>query len=96
MKIASSSSTVLSLTQFLFPGLIDTYVHAPQYPNLALGMEGTIGEWVRNSTDPMEASYQTLPKQDASTLNSLKRNSNQNHDSGMQHNNPYPFNQHPG
>jgi guanine deaminase len=53
----SASCTILTPTQFLFPGLIDTHLHAPQWPNLALGMEGTLAEWVRDYTDPMEASY---------------------------------------
>ena len=57
LSFASSPFTVLSPTQFLFPGLIDTHLHAPQYPNLALGMEGTLKDWVRDYTDPMEASY---------------------------------------
>lgn len=43
--------------QFIVPGLIDTHLHAPQYPNLAIGMEGDLMEWVTNYTDPIEASY---------------------------------------
>ncbi|KAG0647808.1 putative guanine deaminase [Hyphodiscus hymeniophilus] len=61
-SFASSPFTVLSPTQFLFPGLIDTHLHAPQYPNLALGMEGTLRQWVRDYTDPMEASYSDTSK----------------------------------
>jgi len=53
----SAPCTTLTPTQFLFPGLIDAHLHAPQWPNLALGMEGTLAEWVRDYTDPMEASY---------------------------------------
>jgi guanine deaminase len=56
-SFSSAPSTLLSSTQFLFPGLIDTHLHAPQWPNLALGMEGTLAEWVQNYTDPLEASY---------------------------------------
>lgn len=41
-------------SQFLFPGLVDTHLHAPQWPNLALGMEGTLREWVEEWTDVME------------------------------------------
>ena len=47
----------LTQTQFLFPGLIDTHLHAPQWPNLAIGMEGNLREWCENYTDPIEASY---------------------------------------
>ena len=30
----------LKPSQFLFPGMVDTHLHAPQWPNLALGMVG--------------------------------------------------------
>jgi guanine deaminase len=43
--------------QFLFPGLIDTHMHAPQWPNLAIGMEGDNLEWRENYTDPLEVQY---------------------------------------
>nr|POE49162.1 putative guanine deaminase [Quercus suber] len=43
----------LKTSQFLFPGMIDTHLHAPQWPNLALGMEGTLREWMEDYTDPM-------------------------------------------
>ncbi|KAH8807563.1 hypothetical protein F5884DRAFT_899938 [Xylogone sp. PMI_703] len=56
-SFSAASCTILSPTQFIFPGLIDTHLHAPQWPNLALGMEGTLREWVRDYTDPIEASY---------------------------------------
>jgi guanine deaminase len=45
---------VLSESQFLFPGMIDTHLHAPQWPNLALGMEGDLRQWVEEWTDPIE------------------------------------------
>ena len=44
----------LKPSQFLMPGMIDAHLHAPQWPNLALGMEGDLREWVENWTDPME------------------------------------------
>lgn len=44
----------LKPSQFLFPGMIDTHLHAPQWPNLALGMEGNLREWVEEWTDPIE------------------------------------------
>lgn len=53
----SAQRTTLEALQLLFPGLIDTHMHAPQYPNLALGMEGDLKEWCENYTDPIEASY---------------------------------------
>jgi len=59
---AHAQVTTLTKSQFLFPGLIDTHLHAPQWPNLALGMEGTLREWCENYTDPMEASYSSTSK----------------------------------
>ncbi|KAK4549405.1 hypothetical protein LTR36_006402 [Oleoguttula mirabilis] len=58
----NAATTVLKRSQFLFPGMVDTHLHAPQWPNLALGMEGNLREWVENWTDPMEASYSDTAK----------------------------------
>ena len=54
-----STATLHTLTplQFLFPGLVDTHMHAPQWPNLAIGMEGENLEWRENFTDPLEVKY---------------------------------------
>lgn len=54
-----SNAEVITLAplQFLFPGLIDTHMHAPQWPNLAIGMEGENLEWRENYTDPLEVLY---------------------------------------
>ncbi|KAL9620777.1 MAG: hypothetical protein Q9160_004677 [Pyrenula sp. 1 TL-2023] len=49
--------TRLKPLQFLFPGLIDSHFHAPQWPNLAIGMEGDLKEWLEKLTDPTEVSY---------------------------------------
>ena len=54
--------TTLEPLQFLFPGLIDTHLHAPQWPNLAIGMEGNLKEWCENYTDPIEESYKDTDK----------------------------------
>ncbi|EXJ74827.1 uncharacterized protein A1O5_01523 [Cladophialophora psammophila CBS 110553] len=59
---ANAEKVTLKPLQFLFPGLIDTHMHAPQYPNMALGMEGDLKEWCENWTDPMEASYADTSK----------------------------------
>ncbi|KAK3673938.1 hypothetical protein LTR78_006140 [Recurvomyces mirabilis] len=57
-----ASITILPRPQFLFPGLIDTHLHAPQWPNLALGMDSTLKDWIETYTDPMEASYHDTEK----------------------------------
>lgn len=54
--------TTLKPLQFLFPGMVDTHMHAPQWPNMATGMEGDLKEWVENYTDPLEASYKDNDK----------------------------------
>lgn len=48
--------------QFLFPGLVDTHMHAPQWPNLAIGMEGENLEWREKFTDPLEVLYKNNSK----------------------------------
>lgn len=51
----TSAETVrLNPSQFSFPGMVDTHLHAPQWPNLALGMEGNLREWIEEWTDPTE------------------------------------------
>lgn len=45
----------LEPSQFLMPGMVDTHLHAPQWPNLGLGMEGRLKEWVEKWTNPVEA-----------------------------------------
>jgi guanine deaminase len=47
----------LSQLQFLFPGLIDSHLHACQWPNMAMGMEADLKTWIEEYTDPIEASY---------------------------------------
>ena len=54
---ASAHTVHLKRSQFLFPGMIDTHLHAPQWPNLALGMEGDLRKWVEDWTDPIEVYY---------------------------------------
>ncbi|PWW72224.1 Metallo-dependent hydrolase [Tuber magnatum] len=41
---------------FLFPGLIDTHIHASQYPNLGLFGKTTLLDWLNKYTFPLEAS----------------------------------------
>ncbi|XP_059478855.1 guanine deaminase isoform X2 [Neocloeon triangulifer] len=54
-----SQANVVKMTkgQFLMPGLIDTHVHAPQYPNVGLGYDKTLLQWLETYTFPLEASY---------------------------------------
>lgn len=43
--------------QFLIPGFIDTHIHAPQYPNIGLGYDVELLEWLDNYTFPTEIRF---------------------------------------
>ncbi|KAJ9111433.1 hypothetical protein QFC19_001202 [Naganishia cerealis] len=45
---------------FICPGLIDTHTHAPQYPNLGLGQEYELLDWLQQLTFPGEAKFTDL------------------------------------
>lgn len=49
--------TRLGSTQRLLPGLIDTHVHAPQWPQLGTGLDLPLEEWLFAYTFPLEARY---------------------------------------
>ena len=48
----------LTKDQFLFPGLIDTHIHAPQYPNAGFGLDVPLMEWLDKYTFPAESAMQ--------------------------------------
>ncbi|MEM8924665.1 MAG: amidohydrolase family protein [Actinomycetota bacterium] len=41
----------------VLPGLIDTHVHAPQWPQLATGLDLSLDRWLFDYTFPLEARY---------------------------------------
>lgn len=47
----------LSSTERLLPGLIDTHVHAPQWPQLGSGLDLPLEQWLFENTFPLEARY---------------------------------------
>lgn len=47
----------LTDTQFLMPGLIDCHIHAPQMPNIGLGLDMELLTWLDTYTFPMETQY---------------------------------------
>ncbi len=47
----------LSENQFLLPGFIDTHIHAPQYPNIGLGLEMELMDWLKTYTFPIETEF---------------------------------------
>jgi guanine deaminase len=46
--------------EFLMPGLIDTHIHAPQYPNAGLGYDMQLLDWLETYTFPLEKKYSDL------------------------------------
>lgn len=53
-------TTELSETQLLIPGLIDTHIHAPQYPNAGLGYDKQLLDWLHTYTFPLEERYKEI------------------------------------
>jgi guanine deaminase len=54
---AATQVVRLSPTQRLLPGLIDTHVHAPQWPQLGTGLDLPLEQWLVDHTFPLEARY---------------------------------------
>lgn len=50
-------TTQLSNEQFLLPGFVDCHIHAPQYPNIGLGLDIPLLEWLNTYTFPMESQF---------------------------------------
>jgi hypothetical protein len=50
----------LSEGEFVMPGLIDTHIHAPQYPNAGLGYDKQLLDWLQTYTFPLEKKYADL------------------------------------
>ena len=48
---------VLSPGEYLLPGLVDTHVHAPQWPQLGKALDRPLDEWLMKYTFPLEARY---------------------------------------
>ena len=45
---------LLTPGQFLLPGLIDTHIHASQFPNAGLALDLTLLDWLEKYTFPTE------------------------------------------
>ena len=56
--IASAASVIrLAPDERLLPGLIDTHIHAPQWPQLGTGLDLPLEKWLFDYTFPLEAKY---------------------------------------
>ncbi|CUS10035.1 unnamed protein product, partial [Tuber aestivum] len=68
---------IIPRNHFFFPGLIDTHIHASQYPNLGLFGESTLLDWLHKYTFPLEASL-TDPAKAKRTYSQCVRRSLEN------------------
>lgn len=50
----------LKAGQFLCPGFLDIHVHAPQYPNIGLGLDKLLLEWLTSYTFPLESKFKDI------------------------------------
>lgn len=56
---ASETGSLVRLPtgSYLLPGLVDSHVHAPQYPQLGQALDVPLEEWLYKYTFPLEARY---------------------------------------
>lgn len=54
---AETKRVVLTEDQFLVPGFIDCHIHAPQFPNIGLGLDMELLDWLNSYTFPLEVRY---------------------------------------
>jgi guanine deaminase len=61
-RAASEDGSLVRLPEgtYLLPGLIDTHVHAPQYPQLGQALDVPLEEWLYKYTFPLEARYSDI------------------------------------
>jgi cytosine/adenosine deaminase-related metal-dependent hydrolase len=57
-RLVECETVVLNEHSFLAPGFIDTHVHAPQIPNLGLGQQYELLEWLERITFPREKKFE--------------------------------------
>jgi guanine deaminase len=57
-----SADVDLGADAVLLPGLIDTHIHAPQWPQLGTGLDLPLEEWLQRYTFPLEASLSDLER----------------------------------
>ena len=58
-RSAQDDGTLVRLPEgtYLLPGLVDTHVHAPQYPQLGQALDVPLEVWLNKYTFPLEARY---------------------------------------
>ena len=53
----AEQTVVVPKGRFLFPGLIDLHVHAPQWPQAGIALDEPLEVWLDQCTFPLEAKY---------------------------------------
>jgi len=63
-KYGIKEEEIITLTdsQFLMPGLIDSHIHASQFPNAGLALDLTLLDWLEKYTFPTEAGLEDIVK----------------------------------
>jgi len=61
-NIDESSVVQLSKSQFVMPGLIDTHIHASQFPNAGLALDLTLLDWLERYTFPTETGLEDVTR----------------------------------
>ncbi|XP_013166182.1 PREDICTED: guanine deaminase [Papilio xuthus] len=56
-ELLDFKKVVLDENQLLIPGFIDCHTHAPQFPNIGLGLDRPLLEWLDKYTFPLESKY---------------------------------------
>lgn len=56
----SFEKVTLAESQFLLPGFIDCHIHAPQAPNIGLGLDKDLLGWLKSYTFPLESQYKDV------------------------------------
>ena len=57
---ATGADTDLGAGLVLLPGLIDTHIHAPQWPQLGTGLDLPLEQWLIDYTFPLESRFEDL------------------------------------
>lgn len=56
-NFSDSKVVTLGENEFLMPGFVDCHTHAPQYPNIGLGLDLPLLDWLNKYTFPLERHY---------------------------------------
>ncbi|CAK1593970.1 unnamed protein product [Parnassius mnemosyne] len=56
-ELSGYKKVILHQNQLLIPGFVDCHTHAPQFPNIGLGLDRPLLEWLDKYTFPLESKY---------------------------------------